>query len=109
MTLCVLPGFILGIFVVITFFTPLILACNIIICASLTVVLEVAVFLKIMACLSQRCIVNGREIDDLPDVDNMLFQGFCFKYVKCAMNNGGLLLFLKLNKELCQWSQRCRL
>lgn len=95
MTLCVLPGLVLDISVVITFFTPLILACNIIICASLAVVLEVAAFLKIMACLSQRYIVNGREMDDLPDVDNMLFLGFCFKYVKCAMNKGVLNYYLQ--------------
>lgn len=82
LTLCILPGLILDIFVVITFFIPLILACNIIICASLTVVLEVVAFLKIMACLSQGYSVNGREMDDIPDVDNMLSQGLCFKYVK---------------------------
>lgn len=59
-------------FVVITFFIPFVLACNVIICASLPVVLEVVVFLKITACLTQRYVEDGREMYDIPDADNFL-------------------------------------
>lgn len=46
--------------VVITLFIPLTLACNSIICASLSVVLEIVAFLKITACLAQRYFTDGR-------------------------------------------------
>lgn len=48
--------------VVITLFIPLTLACNSIICASLSVVLVIVAFLKITACLAQRYFVDGREM-----------------------------------------------
>lgn len=48
--------------VVITLFILLTLACNSIICASLSVVLEIVAFLKITACLAQRYFVDGREM-----------------------------------------------
>lgn len=39
--------------------------------------LEVVAFSKIMACLTQRYIVDGREMDDIPDADNFLCpEGF---------------------------------
>lgn len=34
--------------------------------------IEVAEFLKIMACWTQRYTVDGREMGDIPDADNFL-------------------------------------
>lgn len=85
-TLWNLPGLILGFllslfFCFFFFFSSPVLACDIIICASLTSVLKVVAFWKKnMACLTLRYVVDEREMDDIPDADNFLFpKGFVFK------------------------------
>lgn len=68
------------IFLFLFFFSSPVLACDIIICASLTGVLKVVAFWKKnMACLTLRYVVDEREMDDIPDADNFLFpKGFVF-------------------------------